>query len=80
MVHRIETNYVLLMSNVGCRYWCLKEAYVKAIGSGVSYGLEKVEFHHSSWRNISVNIDGRAMPEWRFWLSELGKGHLVNTL
>ncbi|PON33074.1 4'-phosphopantetheinyl transferase superfamily [Parasponia andersonii] len=60
------------------RYWCLKEAYVKAIGSGVSSGLEKVEFHHISWRNISVKIAGRAIPEWRFWLSELGKGHLVS--
>ncbi|XP_062091762.1 uncharacterized protein LOC133797754 [Humulus lupulus] len=60
------------------RYWSLKEAYVKALGSGVSYDLEKVEFHHSNWRNISVKISGRDMPEWRFWLSELGKGHLVS--
>ncbi|KAF3437751.1 hypothetical protein FNV43_RR20507 [Rhamnella rubrinervis] len=60
------------------RYWCLKEAYVKARGSGLTYGLDKVEFHHHSWTNISVKIDGKAMPEWRFWLSELGKGHLVS--
>ncbi|KAF4401241.1 hypothetical protein G4B88_014082, partial [Cannabis sativa] len=59
------------------RYWSLKEAYVKALGSGVSYDLENVEFHHCNWKNISVKIYGNAMPEWRFWLSELGKGHLV---
>lgn len=67
------------LTNYGChRYWCLKEAYVKATGSGLTYGLDNVEFHHNGWTNISVKIDGKAMPEWRFWLSELGKGHLVN--
>ena len=61
----------------GCRYWSLKEAYVKAIGSGIVQGLEKVEFHHNNWTNISVEVAGKAIPEWRFWLFELGKGHLV---
>ncbi|XP_024029400.1 L-aminoadipate-semialdehyde dehydrogenase-phosphopantetheinyl transferase [Morus notabilis] len=60
------------------RYWSLKEAYVKAIGTGITHGLDKVEFHRSSLANISVKIAGRAMPEWRFWLSELGKRHLVS--
>lgn len=64
----------------GCRYWSLKEAYVKAIGSGITHGLDKVEFHHRSWVNISIKTAGRVMPEWRFWLSELGKGHLVSNL
>ncbi|KAH9769070.1 ACPS domain-containing protein [Citrus sinensis] len=57
------------------RYWCLKEAYVKAIGIGVAYGLDKVEFHHTGWGNISVKIDGETMTEWKFWLFELGKRH-----
>lgn len=61
-----------------CRYWCLKEAYVKAIGIGVAYGLDKVEFHHTGWGNISVKIDGETMTEWKFWLFELGKRHWVN--
>ncbi|KAM5550642.1 hypothetical protein ABKV19_027139 [Rosa sericea] len=60
------------------RYWCLKEAFVKAIGSGLAYDLDKVEFHHSCWANISVNIEGKATREWRFWLLELGKNHLVS--
>ncbi|XP_030489062.2 uncharacterized protein LOC115705765 isoform X1 [Cannabis sativa] len=72
-----EISQVQLMNDGGYRYWSLKEAYVKALGSGVSYDLENVEFHHCNWKNISVKIYGRAMPEWRFWLSELGKGHLV---
>ncbi|KAF3950079.1 hypothetical protein CMV_024122 [Castanea mollissima] len=57
------------------RYWCLKEAYVKAIGSGLAYGLDKVEFLHTRWTNISVKINGEDTREWRFWLFELGKGH-----
>ncbi|XWS09283.1 hypothetical protein CRYUN_Cryun40dG0072500 [Craigia yunnanensis] len=57
------------------RYWCLKEAYVKAIGSGLAYGLHKVEFYHTSWTNISVKVDGVLNALWRFWLFDLGKGH-----
>ncbi|GLT88741.1 hypothetical protein SLE2022_067520 [Rubroshorea leprosula] len=60
------------------RYWCLKEAYVKAIGSGLSSRLDNVEFHHSSWRDISVKIDGVYKKEWRFWLFELGNRHWVS--
>lgn len=60
------------------RYWCLKEAFVKAIGSGLAFDLDKVEFHHCCWTNISVNVEGKAMREWRFWLLELGKNHLVS--
>ncbi|KAK8548334.1 hypothetical protein V6N13_054861 [Hibiscus sabdariffa] len=60
------------------RYWCLKEAYVKAIGSGLGYGLQNVEFHHINWTNISVKVDGVTNPRWRFWLFDLGKGHSVS--
>ncbi|XP_007037095.2 PREDICTED: L-aminoadipate-semialdehyde dehydrogenase-phosphopantetheinyl transferase [Theobroma cacao] len=60
------------------RYWCLKEAYVKATGSGLAYGLHKVEFYHTSWTDISVKVDGVRNAQWRFWLSELGKGHYVS--
>uniref|UniRef100_A0A2P2J885 holo-[acyl-carrier-protein] synthase n=2 Tax=Rhizophora mucronata TaxID=61149 RepID=A0A2P2J885_RHIMU len=60
------------------RYWCLKEAYVKAIGSGVAYGLDKVEFHHTNWTNISIKIDGQPVKQWKFWLSEHPKKHWVS--
>lgn len=63
-----------------CRYWCLKEAYVKAIGIGVANSLDKVEFHHTGWANISVKSDGVTATDWRFWLFELGKGHWVSPL
>ncbi|KAK7279042.1 hypothetical protein RJT34_24085 [Clitoria ternatea] len=60
------------------RYWSLKEAYVKAIGSGLTEGLNRVEFSHTSWTNISAKVDGKIMTDWRFWLFELGERHCVS--
>ncbi|XP_037492951.1 L-aminoadipate-semialdehyde dehydrogenase-phosphopantetheinyl transferase isoform X2 [Jatropha curcas] len=60
------------------RYWCLKEAYVKATGSGLVNGLDRVEFHHTNWRNIFVKIDGEPITEWRFWIFELQERHWVS--
>ncbi|XP_048139966.1 L-aminoadipate-semialdehyde dehydrogenase-phosphopantetheinyl transferase-like isoform X1 [Rhodamnia argentea] len=62
------------------RYWCLKEAYVKAIGSGLASGLDRVEFHHTGWTNINVKIDGTFSPLWKFWLLDLGEKHYVSLL
>lgn len=60
------------------RYWCLKEAFVKAIGTGVGCRLDSVEFHHTGWTNISVKLDGRELKEWRFWLYDFGKRRMVS--
>ncbi|CAA0829268.1 Unknown protein [Striga hermonthica] len=63
------------MLKVFYKYWCLKEAFVKAIGSGVGYKLDSVEFHHENWDNISVKIGGKELQDWKFWLLELGPNH-----
>lgn len=60
------------------RYWCLKEAFVKAIGAGVGFGLQRLEFHHVHWVNISVHIDGVESSNWRFWLFKLDEVHLAS--
>ncbi|KAK4359681.1 hypothetical protein RND71_021910 [Anisodus tanguticus] len=60
------------------RYWSLKEAFVKAIGEGVGYKLDTVEFHHQNWENIVVKVDGKELKDWRFWLLELGKDHVAS--
>ncbi|KAK6929061.1 4'-phosphopantetheinyl transferase domain [Dillenia turbinata] len=60
------------------KYWALKEAYVKAIGTGVGYRMDRVEFVHSRWSNISVKSDGKKLTDWRFSLSDLGKGHWIS--
>ncbi|XP_073020541.1 uncharacterized protein [Primulina eburnea] len=57
------------------RYWCLKEAYVKALGSGVGYKLDDVEFHHTGWKNISAKVAGKELKDWKFWLLELDQHH-----
>lgn len=62
-----------------CRYWSAKEAFVKAIGDGVGYKLDTIEFHHENWENIIVKVDGKELKDWRFWLLELGKDHLVSS-
>ncbi|XP_057789314.1 uncharacterized protein LOC131006158 [Salvia miltiorrhiza] len=60
------------------RYWCLKEAFVKAIGSGVGHKLDDVEFHHVNWENIFVKVCGKELKDWKFWLLELGNNHSVS--
>ncbi|XP_016505912.1 uncharacterized protein LOC107823737 isoform X3 [Nicotiana tabacum] len=60
------------------RYWSLKEAFVKAIGEGVGYKLDTVEFHHKNWENIFVKVDGKELKDWKFWLLELGKDHVAS--
>uniref|UniRef100_A0A0D9XWM6 holo-[acyl-carrier-protein] synthase n=1 Tax=Leersia perrieri TaxID=77586 RepID=A0A0D9XWM6_9ORYZ len=60
------------------RYWCLKEAFVKAIGAGVGFGLQRLEFHHKNWTNISLCIDGEEAKKWRFWLCKIDEMHLAS--
>ncbi|KAL6906042.1 hypothetical protein ACP4OV_003643 [Aristida adscensionis] len=60
------------------RYWCLKEAFVKAIGSGVGFGLHRLEFHHELWTNISIRIDGEESRKWTFRLFKLDEMHLAS--
>lgn len=71
-------NYTGKSDNL-CRYWSVKEAFVKAIGVGVGYKLDTVEFLHKNWANIVVKVDGKELKDWRFWLLELGKGHMVSS-
>ncbi|KAI3721770.1 hypothetical protein L2E82_32788 [Cichorium intybus] len=59
------------------RYWCLKEAFVKALGTGVGYKLDCVEFQHKDWDDIYVKVDGDALKDWNFWLFQLQGRHRV---
>lgn len=60
------------------RYWCLKEAFVKALGSGVGNRLDNVEFLHNNWTNIRVKLDGNELKDWKFWLLQLERRHSVS--
>ncbi|XP_023767655.1 uncharacterized protein LOC111916270 isoform X2 [Lactuca sativa] len=59
------------------RNWCLKEAFVKALGTGVGYKLDYVEFQHKDWADIYVKVDGDTLKDWNFWLFELQGRHRV---
>ncbi|KAJ4787060.1 L-aminoadipate-semialdehyde dehydrogenase-phosphopantetheinyl transferase [Rhynchospora pubera] len=59
------------------RYWSLKESYVKAIGAGLGFGLNRLEFHHHNWADIYVCIDGTKLENWRFWFFYLENKHLA---
>ncbi|KAI7747601.1 hypothetical protein M8C21_019117 [Ambrosia artemisiifolia] len=59
------------------RYWCLKEAFVKALGTGFGYKLDYVEFHHKDWTDIHVKVDGAVLNDWNFWLFELQGRHRI---
>ncbi|XP_042394023.1 L-aminoadipate-semialdehyde dehydrogenase-phosphopantetheinyl transferase-like isoform X1 [Zingiber officinale] len=57
------------------RYWCLKEAFVKATGAGLGFGFHRLEFHHKNWTDISVYIDGIESREWKFSLYKIDERH-----
>eukprot|EP00897_Mesotaenium_endlicherianum_P010358 jgi/Mesen1/9350/ME000061S08795 len=63
------------------RYWCMKEAYIKAVGIGLGFDLLRAEFHYNNedvWSSGAlVVIDGVEQPKWRFSLQRLGVDHWV---
>lgn len=69
-----------------CRNWCLKEAYVKAVGVGITVNLQKITFKINTpvvYRGDVVTdtelyIDGKKMP-WIFEESLLDEEHCVAT-
>lgn len=67
------------------RLWCLKESYVKAIGIGIGYSLQRLSFHCKS-TNLNINtinidtelyIDGELETNWIFQETLLDKWHCV---
>jgi hypothetical protein len=67
------------------RYWCMKEAYIKAVGIGLGFELKRAEFHYVSEEDIhsskaAVFIDGVKRPEWNFRLHRLGGDHWVSLI
>ncbi|KAK9709323.1 hypothetical protein K7432_009101 [Basidiobolus ranarum] len=66
------------------RHWSLKESFVKAVGSGLSFDLKRVEFnqsHEGEWKtniNSKVKIDQREQNNWRFEQTALDDNHWVS--
>jgi len=54
------------------KIWCLKEAYVKAIGEGVGFGLQRIDISLNDHGILdSVKVDGKSL-EGDGWSVELG--------
>eukprot|EP00252_Welwitschia_mirabilis_P022938 TRINITY_DN6360_c0_g1_i1.p1 TRINITY_DN6360_c0_g1~~TRINITY_DN6360_c0_g1_i1.p1 ORF type:complete len:316 (-),score=51.02 TRINITY_DN6360_c0_g1_i1:215-1162(-) len=63
------------------RYWCLKEAYIKAVGVGFGYKLDRLEFYfpeNQNWSDVAyLRIDGIHQEAWKFSLCQLDAHHWV---
>ena len=64
-------------------FWSCKEAFTKARGDGLAFGLGKAEFDLTLRPgpklafDATVAVDGKRLPDWRFAGEELGNGHIV---
>lgn len=67
------------------RYWCLKESYTKATGTGITVDLQKICFrpktlnlsHNSIVRDTVVFVDGKIQEGWQFEESMVDNEHIV---
>ncbi|XP_071087387.1 L-aminoadipate-semialdehyde dehydrogenase-phosphopantetheinyl transferase-like [Haliotis cracherodii] len=67
------------------RFWCLKESYVKAIGTGIGFEVSRLDFHVSTEklsmnrmvRDTSVYLDGKKQTDWLFEETMLDADHCV---
>lgn len=54
------------------RIWCIKEAYVKAIGEGVGFGLQRIEVCLGDDGSLEgVKVDGKSLGD-NGWMVSLG--------
>eukprot|EP00731_Ephydatia_muelleri_P010915 Em0005g1501a len=71
------------------RHWCLKESYIKADGTGLSYGLEKLHFEIDPTWPPSIGVIAKVITgsqlfinsvhaaEWQFEESLIDSEHCV---
>ncbi|KAM8768758.1 L-aminoadipate-semialdehyde dehydrogenase-phosphopantetheinyl transferase isoform 2-T2 [Acanthopagrus schlegelii] len=67
------------------RHWALKESFIKAIGTGLGFNLQRVEFHLSSGplaqgralRQTKMHLDEEEEEDWVFEESLLDGDHHV---
>ncbi|GBG31077.1 L-aminoadipate-semialdehyde dehydrogenase-phosphopantetheinyl transferase [Hondaea fermentalgiana] len=60
------------------KYWSLKEAYLKAIGIGIGFGLQRASFFLDETSGLAkLDLDGVRDTKFTFRLSELDSEHCV---
>ena len=68
------------------RFWCLKESFVKAEGSGLGWNLQRLSFHcltpelnsNRIITDTSLEIDGTLQGDWQFEEHLLNINHWVS--
>ena len=62
--------------------WTLKESFVKALGTGISTGLDKMSFHIDNENKIHANLSSDLQlqnpSEWQFFQYELNDASVKN--
>ena len=62
--------------------WTLREAYVKALGQGIDYPINKLLFNRTNDRDIDVSFQGErgdACQNWQFQIIRPTPNHIVTT-
>jgi len=62
-------------------HWCLKESYIKAVGIGLGFELQRAQFRldsNLSPKSARVAIDGVEQGNWRFDVDRVAE-HLIAT-
>lgn len=74
------------------RLWCLKESYIKAIGLGLSFRMNRIDFRFPEEHKYQLSmkalkgglvsdtivlLDGTMATDWRFHLTALDDEHMV---
>lgn len=79
------TNLIVLIDFLFSVYQCLKESVVKALGEGIGFGLDRLEFHLNSYpltndQNVTDTVfylDGKVNQFWTFEETLLNSDHCV---
>lgn len=61
------------------RLWVVKEAYVKAIGEGIVFGLQRIDVNLAhDGTLVKVTVDGKTLDEtgWSAYLGSLVNGYI----
>ncbi|NWH94906.1 ADPPT transferase, partial [Aegithalos caudatus] len=87
----MEWNVIKSMSNewmqldMFYRHWALKESFLKAIGVGIGFNLQRIEFNVSPlkleigkvYKETNMLLDGEKEEEWTFEETRLDDHHHV---
>lgn len=79
-IHSVGPDPIALLDQFH-RYWCMKESYIKAVGVGLGFELQRAEFFFKDrnvWSDFAcLRLDGKERSDWCFHLFHLDNSHWV---